>query len=483
MLTDFLPRFMALVDQLMAHPRVRITHLWIGRPATDAGLAELARVRGGPLPAMLVELYRQADGVQLRWIDVGDEMFDPGRDGVMHLDGPWERLCDLRGVATGLLDLPRLAELGARDTVGETMDAGDEDEYLRRGVLFDSFSESQDAVLFLGDGVDDPWVSVASDHLADVEAPGSLTLSRYLGHVLATWAMVEHRSGVAPRSLDGVLRERVALDASRIVGQRVLYVDAHRGGSLMRGRVLALAELAGPQRDWWYGPTLAQVRDDLGERVHVPFAALYPVDDVDGYERLRADPGALRALLRGPAAAMFAALAPVSVMTHRSGLAGGPCLSNHAWAHAGLTAALPPAEAAGALIGAAWTLEQHPEMARERPLAWSRTRPRVDLRTTTSFATLAAGLLDAAVIHIGVAAPPQLAGWLGAEAAAQLLRLLERTRARNPLRGYDPLADRSQPCGFLFSALRGGPTALDTAARAAQTGGRLGLVDLRVVGA
>lgn len=482
MLTDFLPRLMALVDQLMSHPRVRITHLWIGAPASDAGLAELARVRGGPLPAMLVGLYRQADGVQLRWVDVGDEMFDPGRDGTMHMEGPWERLCDLRGVATGLLDLPRLAELGERDTVGEMMDAGGEDEYLRRAVAFDSFSESQDAVLFFGDAVDDPWISVASDHLADVEPPGSLTLSRYLSQVLASWAVVEHRRGVAPRSLDGALRERVALDASRIVGQRVLYVDARRGGSLMRGRVLALASLAGAQRDWWYGPTLAQVSDDLGERVHVPFAALYPVDEVDGYERLRADAGALRALLRGPAAAMFAALASVSVMTHREGLPGGPCISNHAWAHAGLTAVLPAAEAAGALIGAASRLEEHPEAASERAIAWSRTRPRVEQRGTMSYATLAAGLLDAAVIHIGVAAPAQLAGWLGAEAAGQLLRLLERTRARNPLRGYDPLADGSLPCGFLFRALRGGPTALDTAAHAAQTGGRLGLVDLRVVG-
>ena len=106
MLASFLQRFMALVDGLMSHPRVRVTHLWVGPPATDAALAGLAEAWGAPLPAMLVALYRQADGVALRWVDVGDEMYDPTRDGRLHLDGPWSPLCSERGVATGLLDHP-----------------------------------------------------------------------------------------------------------------------------------------------------------------------------------------------------------------------------------------------------------------------------------------------------------------------------------------------------------------------------------------
>jgi len=482
MLDDFLQRFLALVDGLMAHPRVRVTHLWIGPPATDAALAELAEAWGSPLPAALVGLYRQADGVQLRWIDIGDEMYDPTRDNSLHLDGPWPRLCDQRGVATGLLDLPTLADLQVRDTVGALVDGDEADEHLQRAVPFDSFSESGDAVLFFGDAADDPWISVASDHLADVDPPGALTLSRYLGDVLATWAAVERRAGGGARSLGALLRERVALDPTRLVGQRVLYVDDRRGGSLMRGRVLGLLTLAAPPRDWWYGPTLVQVSDDLGEAVHVPFSALYPADDGDGYERLHADPGALRALLRGPAAPIFAALAPVSPMTHGAGLPGGPTLSNLAWAHAALTSALAPAVAAGALIGAALTLFEHPEAGSERPFAWPRTRPRSSGRATMCLDTLAVGLLDAAVIHIGTAAPAQLASWLGPEATAQLARLLQRFKARNPLRGHDPLTDLSATCGFLFRALRGGPTALATAAHAPQTGGRLGVADLRVIG-
>ncbi len=464
----------------MAHPRVRVTHLWIGPPATDAALAELAELRGSPLPAMLVVLYRQANGVQLRWVDVGDESYDPARDDQMQLDGPWSRLCDHRGVVTGQLDLPTLGELGGRDTVGAMYDSGEDEAYLHRAVPFDSVSESQDAVIFFGEDVEDPWISVASDHLVDVDPPGAMTLSRYLDQVLATWASVAHRNG-APRSLESLLRERVALDPARLVGQRVLYVDAHRGDSLMRGRVLERVTLAAPPRDWWYGSTLAQVKDDLGDTVYVPFSALYPADEVDGYERLHADPAALRALLRGPAAPMFAALASVSVMTHRIGLPGGPTLCNHAWAHAALTSTLPPAEAAGALLGAARTLFEHPEARTERSLAWPRSRPRCNGDMTTSFDTLAAGLFDAAVIHIGIAAPAQLTSWLGPEASGQLIALLEMFRARNRLIGYEPLADLSMPCGFVFAALRGGTTALDTVASSSQTGARLGLPDLRVV--
>ena len=61
-------------------------------------------------------------------------------------------------------------------------------------------------------------------------------------------------------------------------------------------------------------------------------------------------------------------------------------------------------------------------------------------------------------------------------------RKLRHIVPENRLRGYDPLTDRSRACGFLFSALRGGPTALATAVDSLQTGGRLGLADLRVIG-
>lgn len=483
MLGTFLPTFKTLVDTLMSHPRVRVTHLWIGPPATDAKLDELAQSWNHPLPAELITLYRQANGVQLRWVDIGDEWYDPARDDPMRMDGPWPRLCDAPGVEAGLLDIPTIDELRDRDTVGSMFDGDDDDDdaYLDRAIPFDSFGESQDAVLFFGDDVDDPWVSVASDNLADVDRPGALTLSQYLDHVLATWASTRHRTKDRPRSLDAILRQRVELDPTRLVGQRVVYADAYRGGSLMHGLVLSLTNLVTPRREWWFGPTVVEICDDLGETLYVPLRALFPPDDADDYERLHADPQALRALLRGAAEPMFGALASVSIMTHRGGLVGGPVICSHAWPHAALTSTLPPPEAVAALLVAAETLFEHRDTHTERPIVWPPTRPPQSHRTTMAMHTLAVGLFDAAVIHIGRVAPRNLADWLGLDTTARLRGLLRRFQAQNRLRGYDPLTDPSTTCGFSFTALRGGPTALNVSANSPRHGGEIGLAKHRVV--
>lgn len=462
MLEGFLARFDALVGVLASHPRVRVTHVWRGSPATEAMLAELAQAWGHPVPAEVATLYRQANGAQLRWIDVGDETYDPARDDVRRVDGPWQRLFEARGSHAGYLDLPPLAELMGRDTVGAMFD-GDQEEYLERAVAFDSFGESQDAVLFFGDAAADPWISVASDYLADVAPPGERTLSQYLDHVLATWASTAHRTKEGPRILDRMLRQRVELDATRLEGQRVVYRDERRGGSLMHGLVVSRTNLPEIPRDWSFGPTLVEVHDDLGETVSVPLRALFPPDGADDYEALHADPSALRALLWGPAEPMFDALASVALMTHRAGVSGGPVLCNHAWPHAALASILPAREAAQALIVAAQTLFAQPDAHEKRPVAWPVTRPPHPWPRppTVSMHTLAVGLLDAAVIHVGRAAPAGLAEWLGADVVARAAWILRGMEAQNGLRGYDPLADPSATSAFLFNALRGGPTRLD----------------------
>lgn len=478
MLEGFLARFNALVDTLSAHPRVRVTHVWRGAPATDAILDELAQRWGHPVPATLRTLYRQANGVQLRWVDIGDEMYDPARDDGRRVDGPWERLFEAPGAQAGYLDIPTIEELRGRDTVGATFD--DADEYLERAVAFDSFGESQDAVLFFGDGVDDPWVSVASDYLADVDPPGKLTLSRYLDHVLTTWASTNHRTKDGPRNLDRMLRQRVALDLIGLVGQRVVYKDEQRGSSLMHGLVVSRTDLATPPTHWQYGPTVVEVRADLDETVYVPFRALFPPDGADDYEPLFADPEALRALLRGPAEPMFEALASVAPLTYGSGLAGGPVICGHAWPFAALATRLPAPEAARALFFAAHTLFEHRDRHTEQSISWPGTRP-PHPRPTLSMLSLGTGLFDAAVVHVGRAAPGDLVNWLGLDTTARLAFMLRGFQANEPLRGHDPLKDPSKTCAFLYNALRGGPTALDLAAQSPRHGGELGLAKHRVV--
>ncbi len=479
MLEDYLHRFKLLVDTLMSHPQVKVTHLWIGPPASEESLARAAKVWGCRLPAALTTLYRQADGIQLRWVDSAHETYDPARDDHTHFQGPWHWLFEEPGVEAGLLDIPSIDELLGRDNIGDTFDL--ENHPLNKAVAFDSFGESQDAVLYFGDPPDDPWISVSSDHFADVPPPGERTLSQYLDHALSTWASIKHRHGDGPATVDGLLRERVPLDPPRIMGQRLFYVDEARGRSFMRGRVLGLVDIVKPSASWWFAPTLVEVADDLAETVYVPLRSLYPLDDADGYERLRDHPDRLRALFRGAAGPMFEDLAAIAEPVGLTGRVGQPAIHNHAWPYAALTSVFESREAAGLLLHAAQTLLGDPDVHRAHPVTWPKTRPRKRFRTTGSFGQLADGLFDAAAVHVARNGPRNLGSWLGSDATTRLRQTLQGIRAAEPLRGYDPLADTRKTPGFFASALDNGPTGFDTTPRAPLRGSTFGLADHRVV--
>jgi len=478
MLQDYLHRFKLLVDTLMSHPQIRVTHVWIGPPASDEELSKL-EAAWGRVPAGLAALYRQANGVQLRWIDAANPTYDPARDDTIRFQGPWPRIFEESGEQVGIVNLPTVDELADQETIGWRFDM--EDDPLCGAIEFESFDESQDTALYFEDAPDDPWVGVASDYLADVPPSGERTLSQYLEHVLSTWASIHHRSTDGPKTVEGLLRERVPLDPTRLVGQRIIYLENSPGHTLMHGRVSSLVDIVAAPKSWEFAPTLAEVESDLGETVYVPLRALDPPDNGDGYERLRADPDALRSCLEGLIDPVFEALAPVAEMRHYLGTKDGPAIANHAWSYVALTAVLDPQDAARLLFGAAHRLYAHPSRHDARPVVWPTTRPRRPHRSTVFVSTLAVGLLNAAAVHMAHTAPPDLAAWLGRDTTVQLRETLAGIRARDPLRGYDPLTDNTKIPGFLANALRGGPTTFNTGATGHYRGGELGLADFRVV--
>ncbi len=475
---DFLHRFKLMLDALTSHPQIRVTHVWIGPPADDEELDGLAQA-WGRLPKAIESLYRQANGVQLRWVDRGDETYDPARDDVMQFQGPWRRMFEEAGRYVGLLNVPTLEELRNTESLGWEASA-EPDDPLLGAMRFDSYGESQDAVLYFAEGPDDPWVVIGDDYCAHVPPPGEMTLSTYLDRVLATWVSIEHRDRPGPKTLDGLLRVRAPLDPTRLVGQRVVYNEGHPDSVRIHGRVSGLVDVVDPPRGWQYAPTVAEVENDLGETVYVPLRAVDPPDDADRYEELRADPGALRRCLEGPVPAMFDALGHVTECTHGLGTLDGPVLMNHAWAYVALTKVLEPDEAARLLFAAAQRIEEHPDVHVTRPARWPVTRPPTRRRPEVQFSTLASGFFNAAVIHVGLTGPADLAAWLGRPAASLLSRALEGFRARNRLRGYDPLTDVGKPPGWLYAALRGGPTAFGVR-DGIHRGAWLGLADFRVV--
>ena len=474
-LDDFLQRFKTMMDALMAHPQVRLTHVWIGPGASDGEFETLARAWKRPVPAALETLYRQANGLQLRWVDTAHETYDPARDDRMSFERCEVPLYDVPGFAAGLLELPTLAELGDRDWLGEWLEL--EDAHLQHAVVFESVDESEDAVLFLDSPGSDPRVVVASDHLADIPEPGERTLSSYLDHLLSTWCSVWHRHEDAPHTLQSLTRVRVPIDPTRLVGQRVFYVDEGRGHAVMHGRVESLANATAAPRWWAFGPTLAQVEDDFGELIHVPMRSLFPPGPEDGYERLRDDPEALLQALSGSPSQVFEALAPCADGRHRLALPDGPAIYDAAWPLAALCARVPPA----LLVSAADTLVRSPETHTSRPVRWNPHRPRRPLHPTSSFNALGLLLFDVLLLSAARQGATALAAWLGASAAAQLRALLKLEASRDRLRGYDPLADRSKPLGYLQAALDGAPIHLDVGPRNPQRGTDFGLAALRLI--
>jgi hypothetical protein len=67
---DWLARFKARVEELRAHPDIRVFQYTVNPPAKEADLAAVEAHLGGPLPPAIRSLYAAADGFQLRWIHV-----------------------------------------------------------------------------------------------------------------------------------------------------------------------------------------------------------------------------------------------------------------------------------------------------------------------------------------------------------------------------------------------------------------------------
>ena len=64
---SFLTQFAELVLELSSHPAIEITHCHVAVGATRALLERVRDRLGVPLPAALAELYRESNGVELRW--------------------------------------------------------------------------------------------------------------------------------------------------------------------------------------------------------------------------------------------------------------------------------------------------------------------------------------------------------------------------------------------------------------------------------
>ena len=73
---DFLKQLRSKVKELEARDDIVLLNWDVGEPASSDAIASVEKHLGFPLPASIREIYRQADGLSLRWIHRDNPVFD-----------------------------------------------------------------------------------------------------------------------------------------------------------------------------------------------------------------------------------------------------------------------------------------------------------------------------------------------------------------------------------------------------------------------
>ena len=78
---DFMERFSVMVDELLLDPRVLVTNYCVGEPASEATIQQVEAALGWALHESIKSFFRQANGLQLRWLQVGGKEQKAAQDG------------------------------------------------------------------------------------------------------------------------------------------------------------------------------------------------------------------------------------------------------------------------------------------------------------------------------------------------------------------------------------------------------------------
>jgi hypothetical protein len=285
---EYLERFGRMVEDLAGDPRVRVTHFWMGVPAREAELLRVEKELNQPLPQSVRDFFAQANGLQLRWLDVGHPCFEPA-------DGPpvSEYTDFLQGdddTANAVINI---------HPVGRCFLESDEpeircfDDFSAHGSMAFRITRGRlDPQVFMGDDYNANWNTAVTDFASYLEM-----ILRYRGDIESRVKMFSaHKTVVAidrgpPISLDRLLPPRRYVAVERALGARVSFADHRHGSARLRGVVTDVARAGTTPRDWPYGQELLRVRTDLGGDVYVPRRLAESVER-DAYEDAFASPHA-----------------------------------------------------------------------------------------------------------------------------------------------------------------------------------------------
>lgn len=273
-------RLESLVAELTRHPRVLVTHFWMGPRATEAELSEVERVVG-PLPPSVRAFYAAVNGVQLRWIDRESPEYTDADEGPMGTTYVVRMGADAHG-GDGLVDIGPVA------TLVEVEDIYSDGDEVR---AFDTIDDIGMVAFARGAAVT-TRLRVGSDHNVEWDAiPFDFT--EYLELLLATYGHAAHRKrvcfGKAPLgkvALPTLLRPAPLSATALSEGPvRVQFRDERYSRVSLRGTASSVHP-RGADRT-----SLLRVRTDLGEEIYLARRCASPLSDpFDAYERVRHGP-------------------------------------------------------------------------------------------------------------------------------------------------------------------------------------------------
>ncbi len=380
---DYFKRFNAMVAELAAHPRTRVTHLWVGRPVTDAQVAAVEVRLGRPLEPALLAFFRRANGLQLRWIDTESPEYRPGRDD-RTITRRQSYIAGDNDDANGVIDIAPLEEIfaGSEATKGQLWwddsEVYDEQEFAGRSYPylafrkalrpFDRFSFYNSAGFFIADGEEQLTVIIGDDHDACWTDSRRTDFRSYVEHALSERGTVQARrdwlgtyAGHRQPALRVSATARPPLTAllpptlDVVAGTRVIITDQAHGSSDVRATVVRRANGLRAPRTWRSGTRFLELQTDLGDRVFFHGRPRIVATGSDPYEQAAAAPERFFAALAGAPidvrVDMLNAVATRSNTTMVESLKERPSrgvarthrlmLDNHAWRYAALTARLP----------------------------------------------------------------------------------------------------------------------------------------------
>ena len=172
-LGDWLSRFKKVTDQLMKHPGVRVLNLSVNSGVTDGEIAAVEASIGTKLAPSIVNLYRQANGLSLRWISkaqIEAQAIEADDEALKYHSGTKEYPSD-NGTETGCICLLPLRKvfLEAHQSWEGIFCFSEDDASIR---IFDYYNFFQMAALQIAVDPSNPPVMIGDDHGALFEENG-----------------------------------------------------------------------------------------------------------------------------------------------------------------------------------------------------------------------------------------------------------------------------------------------------------------------